>query len=144
MSSILIVLTNNEPDTKLLAAAERYVTGTDTETILCRFIDRKEYQDDVKRQGTGKQVDSIDMKEDEAKKEATDIGKQYFGTDTPFTAVGLVGVMPDSIVRLADENSCEHIFVTGKTRSPSGKALFGDVAQSLILNFDGAITVTTK
>jgi nucleotide-binding universal stress UspA family protein len=144
MSSILIVLTNNEPDTKLLSAAERYVTGTDTNTILCRFIDRKDYQNDVKRQSTGKQVDSIDMKENEAKEEATDIGKQYFDTNIQFTSVGLVGTIPDDIVRLADENDCEHIFVTGKTRSPSGKALFGDVAQSLILDFDGAITVTTK
>lgn len=144
MSSILVVLVHDEPDKRLLDAAKTYVTGTDTETLLCRFINRKDYQGEVQRENNpGEQVDSIEMREKEAKEEATEVGKLYFDGEISYTAHGLVGTVPDDILRFADEQNCEQIFVTGKKRSPSGKALFGDVAQSLILDFDGPVTVTT-
>lgn len=145
MSSILVVLAHDEPDERLLEAAKTYATGTDTETFICRFIDRKDYQDEVQRENNpGEQVDSIEMKEREANEKATEIGELYFDGEIPYTAHGLVGTIPDDILRFAEEQNCEQIFVTGKKRSPSGKALFGDVAQSLILNFDGPVTVTTE
>lgn len=145
MGSILIVLTHDEPDERLLDAAKKYVTGTDTEIHVCRFVDRKEYQDEVQRgSDPGEQVDSIEMKEKEAEEEATEVGESYFGEEIPYTAHGLVGTIPDDVLQFADERNCEQIFVTGKKRSPSGKVLFGDVAQSLVLNFDGPVTVTTE
>ena len=145
MSSILVVLVHDEPDERLLNAAKNYVTGTDTETILCRFVNRKEYQDEVQRENDpGEQVESVEMKEEEAKEVATRVGESYFDGGISYTAHGLVGSVPDDILRFAEERNCEQIFVTGKKRSPSGKVLFGDVAQSIILNFDGPVTVTTE
>jgi len=35
------------------------------------------------------------------------------------------------------------VFVRGRRRSPTGKAVFGDTAQAVILNFDGFVTVAT-
>jgi len=32
------------------------------------------------------------------------------------------------------------VFLTGKKRSPTGKAVFGDRSQAIILNFDGPVT----
>lgn len=49
----------------------------------------------------------------------------------------------DLVVETAERNGCDHVFVTGVQRSPTGKALFGDFAQSVILNFDGYTTILT-
>lgn len=47
----------------------------------------------------------------------------------------------ESVLRAADEEGCDHLFVVGEKRSPAGKAFFGDFVQSLLLNFDGRVTV---
>lgn len=46
-----------------------------------------------------------------------------------------------AILDAADEHGCDHIFMVGRKRSPTGKALFGDIAQSVMLAFDGQVTV---
>ncbi|ELY63181.1 UspA domain-containing protein [Natrinema versiforme JCM 10478] len=81
--------------------------------------------------------------EEIAETEAKDIASDAFGGDISYRAMGLVGTIPDDIIRVAEEENCEHIFISGKERSPAGKAVFGDVAQSVILQFDGPVTVTT-
>lgn len=49
-------------------------------------------------------------------------------------AVGLVGDASDEIVRYADENDAKYIVVGGRKRSPVGKAIFGSVTQSILLD----------
>ena len=49
-----------------------------------------------------------------------------------------------SVIRAGESNNCDHLFVVGERRSPTGKALFGDFVQSLLLNFDGAVTVDLR
>ncbi|WP_224337996.1 universal stress protein [Haloprofundus halobius] len=44
------------------------------------------------------------------------------------------------IIETAESHACDHVFLTGQKRSPTGKVLFGDVAQQVILNFDGLVT----
>lgn len=46
----------------------------------------------------------------------------------------------DEVIGVASRHDCDHLFVVGQKRSPAGKAIFGDVAQSIILNFDGPVT----
>ncbi|WP_227379304.1 universal stress protein [Haladaptatus halobius] len=47
------------------------------------------------------------------------------------------------IIDVAKNHGCDHIYVTNRRRSPTGKALFGETAQSVILNFDGFVMVRT-
>ncbi|ELZ06052.1 adenine nucleotide alpha hydrolase family protein [Natrialba asiatica] len=42
----------------------------------------------------------------------------------------------------ADEFDCDSIFIAGRKRSPTGKAIFGDWIQRVLLNFDGLVTVS--
>lgn len=146
MHTALVVVTDESIDERLLEAAKRYTTGTDTELLVCRFIDRKEYQQDARTDAwDGKQVPTIDIIEDEAKAEAKEIADRAFdGSDIDYTALGAAGEIPEKIIEVADERDCDHLFVSGRKRSPTGKALFGDTAQAVLLRFDGPVTITTK
>lgn len=48
--------------------------------------------------------------------------------------VGLVGSPAEEIIKYADQNDASYIVLGGRKQSPVGKALFGSVAQSVILN----------
>lgn len=50
------------------------------------------------------------------------------------TPVGLMGDPADEIVSYAEDERARYIVVAGRQRSPVGKALFGSVAQSILLN----------
>lgn len=50
----------------------------------------------------------------------------------------------DEILDVASEEGCDYIFMTGRRRSPTGKAVFGDTAQRVILNFDGYVVTLTE
>ncbi|WP_226482819.1 universal stress protein [Natrinema amylolyticum] len=144
MDTVLVAQTGDEPDQKLLRTAKRHVTGTDTEIIFCRIIDEKKIQNNVQRQANSeRQIESIDEMEQIAKTEAKDIARDAFGDDVPYRTIGLVGTIPEGLIQVAEEEKCAQIFISGKKRSPAGKAVFGDVAQSVILQFDGPVTVTT-
>lgn len=145
MSTALVVLTSDDPKKQLLSAANRYVSGTETELIVCRCIDEIQYQSDLQRKAeSGEETPSIDDLERSARDAAAEVAKTAFGDDVEYTAIGIVGDLHDDILRMADQHGCDHVFVTGKKRSPTGKVLFGDIAQSIILDFDGPVTVTTE
>ena len=48
----------------------------------------------------------------------------------------------DGIVRLAEEIEADQIVMGGHKRSPAGKAIFGSVTQSVLLETDRPVTVT--
>jgi nucleotide-binding universal stress UspA family protein len=50
------------------------------------------------------------------------------------TPVGLMGDPADEIVNYAEEEGVSYLVVAGRRRSPVGKALFGSVAQSILLS----------
>ena len=48
------------------------------------------------------------------------------------------------ILEVAETNECDYIFMFGRRRSPTGKAIFGDTAQQVILNFDQYVVTTVS
>ena len=48
------------------------------------------------------------------------------------------------VLDAASDHDCDHVFIVGTDRSPTGKAVFGDFAQEVILTFDGFTTVVTE
>ena len=61
--------------------------------------------------------------------------------DIEASVVGESGNPTDAILRMAAENDADAIYIGGRKRSPAGKALFGSVAQSLILSADRPVLV---
>ncbi|EMA35393.1 universal stress protein [Halobiforma nitratireducens] len=52
------------------------------------------------------------------------------------------GDAASDILNLADSNDVDEIVLGGRKRSPVGKALFGSVTQSVVLNTDRPVVVT--
>ena len=48
----------------------------------------------------------------------------------------------DGILNLVDEVDADHVVMGGRKRSPAGKAVFGSVTQTVILESDVPVTVT--
>ncbi|SNZ17094.1 Nucleotide-binding universal stress protein, UspA family [Natronoarchaeum philippinense] len=50
----------------------------------------------------------------------------------------------DTILSVAEDNDCDYIFLVGQRRRPTGKAVFGDTAQRVILNSDQYVVTLTE
>jgi nucleotide-binding universal stress UspA family protein len=50
--------------------------------------------------------------------------------------VGLVGDPPDEVVEYADAHDADYIVLAGRKRSAVGKAIFGSVTQSVLIESD--------
>lgn len=145
MSSILIVLIDGRADERLLQTAKAFAKGADVEINICNFVDEKRYQSDVEQSAkAGEDIESLGEMETKAKGVADDIGEAMLSDEVQYVPHGIVGSVPNDVLRTAEELGCDHVFVTGKRRSPTGKVLFGDDAQKIILSFDGPVTVTTE
>jgi nucleotide-binding universal stress UspA family protein len=79
---------------------------------------------------------------DELRERAAAVAADVAGEVTEeFEPVGLVGKPGRETLRYLEENDAEFLVVGGRKRSPVGKALFGSVTQSLLL--DSPIPVVT-
>lgn len=66
---------------------------------------------------------------------ATEVAEAAVGDcEVPVEAVGLEGSPASEIVSYAEEHEARYVVVSGRKRSPAGKALFGSVTQSVLLN----------
>ena len=57
------------------------------------------------------------------------------------TEIAESGDQAAAIIDAADDADCDHVFLPGQRRSPTGKAVFGDRTQRVLLNFHGFVTV---
>ncbi|MGZ0746858.1 universal stress protein [Haloparvum sp. AD34] len=76
---------------------------------------------------------------------AQDVAEETLSdVDVEFETAGYLGKKAQKTLEAADEYGCDHVFLAGRKRSPTGKAVFGDATQQVILDFDGPVTVLTS
>ncbi|WP_436907268.1 universal stress protein [Halosimplex marinum] len=138
----------DDENTELLEEAGEIAAGVDAQLIVLslmtadEFREAREALDVVAKEEHTAYDDSVVI--DAAKKQARETAKELFDDDVDYRIVGArIGdgeSEADRILEVADDNSVDHVFITGQKRSPTGKAVFGDRVQSIILNFDGPVT----
>lgn len=143
----MVVIEATEETKNLVAEAGALAEGVDAELLLLYVTPAEEFDE---RQGELSAIPGIDVDYgvasgvEEAEQFARAIGEEVLGEDGDFEPVGRIGDAQDEILSEARGSDVDHLFIHGKQRSPAGKAVFGDLAQAIILGFDGPVTVTTS
>lgn len=153
MDRALVGLSGESGEIELLRTAGELAAGVDAELVVLSMIDEDAVGEDVQTLERVAELEHTSYNADvagagQADKFGRDAATEALsGLDLDYDVVPLVvdpGEKADSILTAADEYDCDHIFITGRQRSPTGKAIFGDVTQKVILNFEGDVTVTTR
>ena len=148
MQRALVVVDDVDDIEHLVAEAGRLAAGVGADLRLLHVRTDTEYEQDRRAiQGVEDletQSYDLDQATEGARQFAADAGSDALADlDVEYEAVGAVGGRAEQILAVAEEHDCDHVFISGRRRSPSGKALFGDTAQQVILNFPGPVTIVT-
>lgn len=115
----------------VIAEAESLSEAFDEPVHVVHSLTTAEFVDVGRTAAEGR--GSIDM--EDVKRVAEEVAiEAVSGSDVPHETVGLVGDPADRIVNYADDVDARYIVVSGRKRSPAGKALFGSTSQSVFLH----------
>lgn len=147
MQRALVVVEGTESTKELVREAGELAAGVGAELLLVHVTTKEEFSEyatslaSIPDRDTGY---SIDRAQEGARQFAADIGQEVFdGIEVEYETMGALGDKKEQVLEIAHEENCDHLFISGRKRSPTGKALFGDVTQSILLTFDGAVTIIT-
>lgn len=146
MNRILTVVNPSETDVELLEEAGTIAAAVGVEVVVLTLVSKGDDQSlDAMLQWEGFDDVSSTERSQTVYKFAEYLGEQILDPlGVGYLPIGerIESTQPSSkIIDVAENHGCDHIFVVNQRRSPTGKALFGDTAQSVILNFDGFVTV---
>lgn len=147
MNRALVLFDDTEVHRQLLREAAEHTAGADASLLLLVFVDEDELEEDVEVLSSIGEVEHthydantmLSAIADELADSASDILSE-FDVDVHSIAVS-GGDEATSIVEVGESHNCDHVFLLGRRRSPTQKAIFGDVAQQVILNYDGYVTL---
>ncbi|RDZ39793.1 universal stress protein [Haloferax sp. Atlit-19N] len=149
-----MVVDSTDSNERLLVEAGQIAAGTETPLVLLTRITEDEIVENAETLQAMSDAANTPLESNSAREVATRFASQ--AADEAFesvngtveydavTVVADEGEFADEVIRVADERGCDHVYVAGRQRSPTGKALFGDTAQRVVLNFDGPVTILTE
>lgn len=147
MQHALAVVAPDDVTKDLVREAGELAAGVDARLTLLCVTSEEEYAEQREALMAVPEADvtySVEQALDGARDFARDVGREVLSdVDVDYESAGAVGNRGDTIIERAEAEGCDHVFLTGQRRSPTGKALFGDATQRVILDFDGPVTVVT-
>lgn len=152
MDRALVVVDDTDVHRELLLEAGELAVGVEAKLVLFSSMTAEEFEEGNEMLESVERVERTSYSDtsplDVARNFAREFAQDVFGNDAPdyeVTAAVTEGTeRADKILEAADEYDCDHVFVVGRKRSPTGKVLFGDVAQQVILGFDGPVTISVE
>lgn len=131
---IVAAITRDKPQKRVVQEGQKLAKAFDEELHVLNVLKLSEFvdieTDAVRNSGRPEEMQKVRSKaESIAREAATDVGEDP-------VAVGRVGDPADQIVQYAIEKDASYIVVGGRKRSPTGKAIFGSVTQSVLLDAD--------
>ncbi|WP_049903330.1 universal stress protein [Halococcus agarilyticus] len=147
----LVVAEKTDEHRDLLREAGEQALGADAELVLLQVVTRTEYEADSETLALIGSVENVSYDSQTVLNAAAN-DLQEMANDTLPEAVDVeaIAVASDddevagTVLDVAADRDCDHVFMLGRHRSPTGKALFGDVAQEVVLGFDGYVTLNTS
>ena len=152
MERPLVVTGPSESAMDLIREAGELAEATETPLTVLTVVTREEFEEDSETLSTIGEIEHTSHSFS-AEEYAESVAKQAINdlladldVETEPVGVGVSndGARADAIIEAAEERDCDYVFVIGRRRSPTGKAVFGDTAQKVILNYDGSVVVKTE
>lgn len=151
MEDAFVAIDDQDDSSDLLREAAAYAVGADADLVLYLPLTPEEVEESQAALDEIGRVENKDYADEDAQALATqfadDIASEPLADfDVEYTVrTDVTDEMEASrIIELAERHGCDHVYTTGRERSPTGKAVFGDTTQQLILNFSGFVTVRTN
>jgi nucleotide-binding universal stress UspA family protein len=148
----LVSLRETETHLELLAEVADWVAGSDGELVVLWHIDDAEYDARVESLESVERAEHVDYDHAAIIEGAESDAREFAGSvlwETNIEPQTVVAINSENtraqhVLDAAREHDCDHVFIVGSSRSPTGKAVFGDFAQQVILNFEGYTTLATE
>lgn len=135
----IVVTVRDVDDQRSLIDAVIDVAGpTDASVVLARAYEEEEYEQRVEEldfEGAPS-TDDVAQRSQTVRDVAAALDDAGIGHDVR----GVVGEEGDAVVDLAKSVGPDLLYVQGKGRTPTGKALFGSTAQTILLNAPCPVT----
>jgi nucleotide-binding universal stress UspA family protein len=143
LNSVLVALGPSDADRieRLAEEAIDIAGPADATVVIGHVFTREEFDD---------RVDALGFDREAAEVDPDDVAGRYSSVrelvalldeaDVAYEIHGLVGDYADGVVALAEERDADLVLVGGRKRSPTGKAVFGSVAQEVMLSAPCPVT----
>lgn len=147
----LVVVESADHARTLIREAGELAAGVDAELVLLTLMDEDEYEHDLETMETIANIEGVSYTSEDIKESGRRFGRDIARDEIGDRAVEYESICAiveggdeaDRILETAEREGCDHVFIAGRKRSPTGKAIFGDTTQQVILNFDGIVSVVT-
>ncbi|WP_254271290.1 universal stress protein [Haloarcula marina] len=142
IQKILLAVGPNDKDrVDELAETVTDIAGpTGAEVIVAHVFTEDEYENVVDRLEFTSVAEANPDEVADRHTTVRELEKVFDGADIDVSIRGSVGNHGEQIVDLAEETDADLVVVGGRKRSPTGKAVFGSVAQEVMLNAPCPVT----
>lgn len=136
--TIVTAIEDTERDRPVIAEGVAIAEAFDDELHVIHVVDRNDLEEAATSSEQPDSRPSMDAARDTAAELAALEANE-------FTPVGRIGSPASEIRRYTEGVDARYLVIGGRKRSPIGKAVFGSVTQSLLLNVDcSVVTVRTE
>lgn len=152
MNRALVVVEQTRQSKTLLRDAGTFATAADADLVLLGIRSESAIESDLETLERIRSVEGTPSGEDTLREAVRGYVREaaeetLADLDVVHDVVGAIADEEDEateILSVASAEDCDHVFLAGRKRSPTGKAFFGDVTQAVLLNFDGHVTVSLE
>ncbi|RKD89181.1 universal stress protein [Halopiger aswanensis] len=138
---IVAAISDSDQSLAIAAEADKLARAFGDELHFVHVIEETEYTRIVEKQSDMRDTGTGSVEDNEAARAASGI-EEVVSSD--YEIVGRVGNPGKKVVEYADEVDARYLVVGGRSRSPVGKAVFGSVTQSILLNTDRPVVTVTE
>ena len=140
IETVVVAVGKGDDDAALAEEAVAVADPTEARIVLVHVFEESGYDDVV----AALNLDDEGLSTDEvaARHAATrEIGDRLAAARIGYEVRGTVGDYGAGVVSLAEEVDADRVVVGGRRRSPAGKAVFGSVAQDVLLGSPCPVTL---
>lgn len=137
---IVAAISDSEQSRDIAARADELARAFEDDLHLVHVIEETEYTRIVEKQSNDRETDTGSVEDNAAARAANGLDEVISGD---YEVIGRVGNLGKKVVEYADEVDARYLVVGGRARSPVGKAIFGSVAQSILLSAKRPVVAVT-